>query len=709
MALQVWLPLVRDGDFFNKGVSDVEVINNGATFTANKGKIGSCYAFDGNDDYISITSDDGTFKSWFSGDFSICMWIYADVVSSSERDVIFGNYNIGTTSWFDINVELRYGYLRFYFGNSPDWITNVPIEQKTWIHFSITRSGNTIKIYKNGELSDTRTGTLGTISNMNDTFYLGRDSRTGATAFAGRINDFRLYDHCLSVKEAKELSKALTIHFKLDNASFSSYEKNVIYDSSGYGNNGATTYAQMGFPTDTPRNSTAMTKSTNYVLCRINGNVAYNNGNAWMYQGADSMTINVWAYATDWTTQTNARIFSSTQSGGFNTEAGSTGYLQFQVHVYTNAGQTSTTYQGFSKAVDLASLTPGWHMFTFIYTTSGRQSYVDGELHNTLEVTSYGVHHNISDSSLNLGAESNGIASATSPWFYGGISDFRLYYTALSADDIKELYEVTASIDNNGNIHAYEFIEGSGLLLKKTGIATTYGSDITAKVDTPVVHFPFNGSLDNYGSSNVTVTTYGTVAYTDGETGQALSCNGSSYLFASPFTLGEDVSICCWVKTSTSGKMPWVLQSNASNLLNLFIANGSYYLNRGDSYNNPFKTDSGGTISYSPYLNNTWHHYVVTFNGTVCKLYIDGEYRGKATTYRSPATTNSGIKIAGGYNGGHNYDINGAIDDFRVYNRCLSDIEIASIYCDNGFIEEGIHCNASIGNQYITCNEIIEI
>ena len=197
------------------------------------------------------------------------------------------------------------------------------------------------------------------------------------------------------------------------------------------------------------------------------------------------------------------------------------------------------------------------------------------------------------------------------------------------------------------------------------------------------VWMPLDGSLRNLGTKSVTITANSGIGYnSSGKIGQAFADSGNKHIQVVGITLGTVASICCWSKTSFTSKVQqmWVLESTSSTHLNLnCTTNGNYYcLNTGDSNQNPFRTDAGATITCLS--DNLWHHFTVTFDGSSCLLYIDGEYAGKALIYKAPTTTSTKkITIAGGYDGGTAYDWNGEMNDFRVYDECLSAAEIKEI------------------------------
>ena len=191
----------------------------------------------------------------------------------------------------------------------------------------------------------------------------------------------------------------------------------------------------------------------------FNGSNAYikTNGSLWRSDGATELSINFWASMDDWTTF-NARLYSCTEGGGYNVEPSGSN-ISFSMNAYTDAAKSAYKYinDGGYCAVAKSSLASGWHMFTYVYTTSGTKLYVDGNLKVNNTYTSYGVHYNAT-APLIIGGEATG-SGATSPYFNGKMSDFKLFATALSADDVKELYQVSASIDNMGNLYSYEVVE----------------------------------------------------------------------------------------------------------------------------------------------------------------------------------------------------------------------------------------------------------
>ena len=213
------------------------------------------------------------------------------------------------------------------------------------------------------------------------------------------------------------------------------------YDCSGFGNNG--TKNNITYTSDTPKYtvSSIFDGSNSYIKV---------NDNNWMVKGMLEMTVNLWAKASTW--PTTGRLISCTESGGFNLEAGNSGYWRFPIYVYTNSDQTSSAYKYDSKEIRIADLTSNeWNMITLVYNGEGTKTYINGELHHTYTNTSYGINFN-TNARLFLGCEAN-TASPSSPYFNGNECDFRIYTTALSADDIKSLYQNSAYIDSSGNVY----------------------------------------------------------------------------------------------------------------------------------------------------------------------------------------------------------------------------------------------------------------
>lgn len=217
----------------------------------------------------------------------------------------------------------------------------------------------------------------------------------------------------------------------------------TIYDNSGFCNNG-TTSGTLSISNDTPlySSSTVFNGTNSYVKV---------NDSTWMVKGMHNMTVNLWAKSTTWPTN-GGRLFSCTETGGFNLEAGNSGYWRFPVYVYTNEAQTSSAYKYDSNEIKISDLVPNeWNMITLVYDTTGTKTYLNGQLHHTYTNTSYGINFN-TNARLFLGCEAS-TANPSSPYFNGMESDFRIYATALSAEDIKQLYQDRGYVDNNGNVY----------------------------------------------------------------------------------------------------------------------------------------------------------------------------------------------------------------------------------------------------------------
>ena len=450
MSLKVWLPL--NGDLHNQGCTPFTISSIEATPTFTAGKIGQCYQrTNSNSQLTNGLRIEDNLIDLFGSTASIAVWVKPLNTHTHYNGTILSSGNWNAKRWaFGVSqdntkVDVLCGSYNTYIN------CTVPVNE--WTHLVSIYDNGTCTLYKNGVYIGQLTGQKAFETDATWTGICRETYASGYFGFCGCINDLRIYDHCLSPAEVREISQGLVLHYKLDSI------QDGILDSSGYGHKTSI----IGTLTLDEDDSARYTNSIKFNGSNAAIKITENN---WAVQGMREMTINVWAKSSSWS---GAHLFSCTESGGFNTENGSSGYLRFPVNVYTNEAQTSTAYKYDSQEIQISALsTDKWNMLTFVYDSAGTRTYINGILHHTYTNVSYGIHFNL-NARLFLGCEANG-TSASSPYFNGKMNDFRLYCTALTADDIIQLYHIGAKIDNKANFHTYEINEHGTNKLTKTGV-----------------------------------------------------------------------------------------------------------------------------------------------------------------------------------------------------------------------------------------------
>ncbi len=94
----------------------------------------------------------------------------------------------------------------------------------------------------------------------------------------------------------------------------------------------------------------------------------------------------------------------------------------------------------------------------------------------------------------------------------------------------------------------------------------------------------------------------------------------------------------------------------------------------------PYTTDPSGL-----YKLNQWHHVAATYDGSEMRIYIDGILKGSKIFYGTIIVNNNPLAI-GGHPGFTEY-FRGRVDEVKIWNRALSQCEIANnMNCELGLI-----------------------
>lgn len=205
MSLQVWLPL--NGDLTNNGIANATI--SGSNIIYDTGLMGKA----------KTTGEVIIDKNYQGIVGSMAMWIYTSPNGDTTR--IFGNDSSGTKNrkWTIHRYPTRNDLHSWGCcedsnttnpGSSGSFTITGALPDNKWTHIVYAHNATNGYIYVNGELRYTTSwSSTGKVYTFSDPVPLLSENG------GNKICDFRLYDHCLSEKEVKELAKGLVLHYRL--------------------------------------------------------------------------------------------------------------------------------------------------------------------------------------------------------------------------------------------------------------------------------------------------------------------------------------------------------------------------------------------------------------------------------------------------------------------------------------------------------------
>ena len=562
MSLQVWLPLTKD--LRQQGLNSTTIEEVTSAVFDNSGKLGKCLS--GGKIKIPANQVASIFNNT---SMSIAFWYNNNTSETTGNHAICGFS--GNTEG-DTDAVRIWDFFNYANPNTFHWsmgtlgggsLSNI-FPANTWVHVCVTWNAPTLKIYMDGVLKYTGSGSSNYTFDKSYYISFGRTPQ--------KLNDFRIYDHCLSPMEVKELAKGLVLHYPLnrqgwgqenlavgtniasstngkvynlsstipsgtkvtiscwidadniimsgnkriglsscitktdgsgtqwfetwasynggqlkDNGSFHgrvSSTQTILgnmssigtyiqtlssgtvsisqlkveigdgptpwcpnssdtlattmglnstteYDCSGFCNNGTRT-GTFTWTSDTPKyNVSQYFNGSSYILT---------DSGTFSWFGFDKCTVAVWMKPTS-----TPSSWAGTFGIAHNNSAGNKSF------VIGNYGGTFTVQSANGNWVNIQSSTlpvNEWHHCVATLDGTTIKMYFDGELVNTY-TTSWGSTTVASDTRVQVGNDLPG----SDEIYQGYYSDARIYATALSADDVKSLYQNSAYIDSSGNVY----------------------------------------------------------------------------------------------------------------------------------------------------------------------------------------------------------------------------------------------------------------
>ena len=270
----------------------------------------------------------------------------------------------------------------------------------------------------------------------------------------------------------------------------------------------------------------------------------------------------------------------------------------------------------------------------------------------------------------------------------GLIDDFRIYGRALSADQISELYQMPGSdADGDGFTYADEI---------EAGTDPNSGSSKPEISNGLLLWYPLDGNTSDMSGnarhatlSNANGSTSG---FVDGRILKALDFDGVDDFLTVPHDSGLDMrrtmSLSLWLKLDTIPTTGYSAicykgggNGGSTRTYSLWLENGNRFIHAtsADSTDQQHANSAN-----SAFANNSWMHLVMLLdrhNGTI-RAFKDKTLVASDTIRTTDTVSSSNPLLFGTSQEGNSdfSDIDGQMDDIRLYDRILYSFEIDNLY-----------------------------
>ena len=614
-----------------------------------QGKIGQGFRFDGVNDRVLIST-----VPTITQPYTVSIWFKFSILGTNKHILTFGSGNptptvsITGSNLFEIDAASA-GSFRTFCNKT----FNASDLNKWWHVTYIVNSATDAsqwKCYLNGiDVGTTNSNSSGTYMEPPSTNWtIGNYPGLSSRFWNGFLDDVRVYNRALSATEirqlynqgaatkiavtpmstsAKGLSQGLLGHWTFDGKDVPNGRAN---DVSGNGNHGSLTN---------------ISTSTFYAEGKIGQGFRFDGGNDRVDTSSDSIdvgadTICAWMHPLSLGQSSAGRIISNNKT----------------VILIATASTLKFISDGTTQSTSGSGITfiGKWNHVCVNRNSSGTANfYVNGLLSGTANQSS--------------GTPVAGTANVTIGNIPGGgrawdgsLDDVRIYNRALSATEIRQLYNQGAATKIAVTPMS---TSAKGLSQGLLGHWTFDGKDVPNGRANDVSGNGNHGSLTNISTSTF---------YAEGKIGQGFRFDGVDDKVTVPSTATlnpSTITLAFWANIPGPGVANNTLIELGSNVNNFRVrdTNGELQLLTNSAGNNL----SGATNSL---VYGQWTHWVFIGNSSGLSIYKNGILNASnATAYTASANAVWNIGSAG-------FFIKQTLDDVRIYNRTLSATEIRQLY-----------------------------